>query len=187
MAYLLDQSRKRTQQYVSLSWGVLAGLLRALDTRDGRAGRHSAAVARFARDMAAAVRLYQVAAEKGLPSAQFRLGLALIDGASVDQDIAAGEAWMRRAALTCTGMPSGWLAGPAPFIGPRSSALRSQGRLWTWLPSIWGKAALGSWRTSAVAGAPPPWRWPTGSAGPGSSPSISHRSSPRCWTAFVAL
>jgi putative nucleotidyltransferase with HDIG domain len=55
MAYLLAQSRARTEQYVSLSWGVLAGLLRALDTRDPRAARHAAAVARFASDMAEAV------------------------------------------------------------------------------------------------------------------------------------
>jgi putative nucleotidyltransferase with HDIG domain len=55
MAYLLAQSRGRTEQYVSLSWGVLAGLLRALDTRDPRAARHAAAVARFARDMAESV------------------------------------------------------------------------------------------------------------------------------------
>lgn len=52
MAHLLDQSRKRAQQYVSLSWGVLAGLMRSLDIRDQRAARHSAAVARFARDIA---------------------------------------------------------------------------------------------------------------------------------------
>ena len=55
MAHLLEQSRQRAQQYVSLSWGVLAGLMRALDTRDERAARHSAAVARFARDIAEAV------------------------------------------------------------------------------------------------------------------------------------
>jgi putative nucleotidyltransferase with HDIG domain len=55
MSYLLAQSRGRTEQYVSLSWGVLAGLLRALDTRDQRAARHAAAVARFASDMAASV------------------------------------------------------------------------------------------------------------------------------------
>jgi putative nucleotidyltransferase with HDIG domain len=55
MGYLLSQSRARTEQYVSLSWGVLGGLLRALDTRDARAARHAAAVARFARDMAEAV------------------------------------------------------------------------------------------------------------------------------------
>ncbi len=55
MAHLLDQSRQRAEQYVSLSWGVLAGLLRALDVRDERAARHAAAVARFASDMAEAV------------------------------------------------------------------------------------------------------------------------------------
>jgi putative nucleotidyltransferase with HDIG domain len=55
MVYLLAQSRHRAQQYVSLSWGVLAGLMRSLDTRDQRAARHAAAVARFARDMAQAV------------------------------------------------------------------------------------------------------------------------------------
>ena len=55
MAYLLDQSRRRAEQYVSLSWGVLAGLMRSLDVRDERAARHAAAVARFARDMAESV------------------------------------------------------------------------------------------------------------------------------------
>jgi putative nucleotidyltransferase with HDIG domain len=55
MVHLLEQSRKRAQQYVSLSWGVLAGLMRSLDIRDQRAARHSAAVARFARDIAKAV------------------------------------------------------------------------------------------------------------------------------------
>ncbi len=55
MAHLLDDSRRRAEQYVSLSWGVLAGLLRALDIRDQRAARHAAAVARFASDMAEAV------------------------------------------------------------------------------------------------------------------------------------
>jgi putative nucleotidyltransferase with HDIG domain len=52
MSYLLERSRQRAQQYVSLSWGVLAGLMRSLDIRDQRAARHSAAVARFARDIA---------------------------------------------------------------------------------------------------------------------------------------
>ncbi len=52
MAHLLEQSRRRAEQYVSLSWGVLAGLMRSLDIRDQRAARHAAAVARFARDMA---------------------------------------------------------------------------------------------------------------------------------------
>ena len=55
MAHLLSQSRHRAEQYVSLSWGVLAGLMRSLDTRDQRAARHAAAVARFARDMARSV------------------------------------------------------------------------------------------------------------------------------------
>ena len=55
MAHLLERSRNRAQQYVSLSWGVLAGLMRSLDMRDQRAARHAAAVARFARDMARAV------------------------------------------------------------------------------------------------------------------------------------
>jgi putative nucleotidyltransferase with HDIG domain len=55
MAHLLMRSRQRAEQYVSLSWGVLAGLMRSLDIRDERAGRHAAAVARFARDMAEAV------------------------------------------------------------------------------------------------------------------------------------
>jgi putative nucleotidyltransferase with HDIG domain len=55
MAHLLDDSRQRAEQYVSLSWGVLAGLLRALDIRDQRAARHAAAVARFASDMAESV------------------------------------------------------------------------------------------------------------------------------------
>jgi putative nucleotidyltransferase with HDIG domain len=55
MVHLLAQSRHRAQQYVSLSWGVLAGLMRSLDTRDQRAARHAAAVAGFARDMAKAV------------------------------------------------------------------------------------------------------------------------------------
>ncbi|RUX69373.1 sel1 repeat family protein, partial [Mesorhizobium sp. M7A.F.Ca.US.005.03.1.1] len=50
-------------------------------------------------DRPAAARLYQLAAEKGLPSAQFRLGSALIEGGLAGQDIAAGEAWMRRAAF----------------------------------------------------------------------------------------
>ena len=55
MSYLLEQSRHRAQQYVSLSWGVLAGLMRSLDIRDQRAARHAAAVAVFARDIAEAV------------------------------------------------------------------------------------------------------------------------------------
>jgi putative nucleotidyltransferase with HDIG domain len=52
MAHLLQRARHRSEQYVSLSWGVLAGLMRSLDIRDQRAARHAAAVARFARDIA---------------------------------------------------------------------------------------------------------------------------------------
>jgi putative nucleotidyltransferase with HDIG domain len=52
MAHLLLRARHRSEQYVSLSWGVLAGLMRSLDIRDGRAARHAAAVARFSKDMA---------------------------------------------------------------------------------------------------------------------------------------
>ena len=63
MAHLLQQSRNRAAQYVSLSWGVLAGLMRSLDIRDERAARHSAAVARFARDIARAVGMSDVECE----------------------------------------------------------------------------------------------------------------------------
>lgn len=52
MAHLVARARERARQYASLSWGVLSGLLRALDTRDPRAARHSAATAAFARDIA---------------------------------------------------------------------------------------------------------------------------------------
>jgi putative nucleotidyltransferase with HDIG domain len=52
MARLVVTARERTAQYASLSWGVLSGLVRTLDRRDGRAARHAAAVAAFARDIA---------------------------------------------------------------------------------------------------------------------------------------
>ena len=55
MVHLLRESRDRAEQYASLSWGVLAGLMRSLDIRDERTARHSAAVARFARDIATEV------------------------------------------------------------------------------------------------------------------------------------
>ena len=63
MAHLVQQSRERAQQYVSLSWGVLAGLMRSLDIRDGRAARHAAAVARFSRDIAQAVGMSEAECE----------------------------------------------------------------------------------------------------------------------------
>jgi putative nucleotidyltransferase with HDIG domain len=54
-AHLVQRARQRAEQYVSLSWGVLAGLMRSMDIRDQRSARHAAAVARFARDMAQVV------------------------------------------------------------------------------------------------------------------------------------
>lgn len=50
-------------------------------------------------DLEGAAQLYLLAAEKDLASAQFRLGLSLLDGSLSHQDPAAGEAWLRRAAL----------------------------------------------------------------------------------------
>ncbi len=55
MLQLVERARARSEQYVSLSWGVLAGLMRSMDIRDQRAARHAAAVARFSRDIARAV------------------------------------------------------------------------------------------------------------------------------------
>ena len=52
MSRLVVIARERTGQYAALSWGVLSSLVRALDRRDGRTARHSAAVAAFARDIA---------------------------------------------------------------------------------------------------------------------------------------
>ena len=63
MAHLLERSRQRATQYVSLSWGVLAGLMRALDIRDERAARHAAAVAHFSQDIAKAVGMSDVDCE----------------------------------------------------------------------------------------------------------------------------
>jgi putative nucleotidyltransferase with HDIG domain len=55
MTRLVIAARERTKEYANLSWGVLSGLIRTLDARDHRAARHCAAVARFARDIAAHV------------------------------------------------------------------------------------------------------------------------------------
>ena len=57
MTRLVITARERTRQYASLSWGVLSGLIRTLDERDSRAARHCAAVAAFARDIAAHCRM----------------------------------------------------------------------------------------------------------------------------------
>ena len=50
---LVVRAEDRSRKHASLSWGVLSGMLRSLDMRDGRTARHSAAVAQFARDIAA--------------------------------------------------------------------------------------------------------------------------------------
>lgn len=42
---------------------------------------------------------YRAAAERGHRSAQFRYGLALMDGRGVERDTLAGESWLRRAGL----------------------------------------------------------------------------------------
>jgi putative nucleotidyltransferase with HDIG domain len=63
MMYLLEQSEHRAQQYVALSWGVLGGLLRALEVRDPAAARHAAAVARFSADIAKAAGMNSADAE----------------------------------------------------------------------------------------------------------------------------
>lgn len=52
MMRLVAGSREQTRQYANLSWGVLSSLVRTLNERDDRASRHSAAVARFSRDVA---------------------------------------------------------------------------------------------------------------------------------------
>lgn len=52
MSRLVVIARERTERYAAMSWGVLSSLVRALDRRDGRTARHSAAVAAFARDIA---------------------------------------------------------------------------------------------------------------------------------------
>jgi putative nucleotidyltransferase with HDIG domain len=54
---LVVKAEDRSRKYASLSWGVLSGMVRSLNMRDGRTARHSAAVAQFARDIAAAAGL----------------------------------------------------------------------------------------------------------------------------------
>jgi len=54
MAHLISAARDRAREYASLSWGVLSGLVRALEQRDPHAARHSAAVAGLAREIAQA-------------------------------------------------------------------------------------------------------------------------------------
>jgi putative nucleotidyltransferase with HDIG domain len=54
MMFLLEESRRRAEQYRVLSVGVLGGLMRALEVRDPAVARHAAAVARFSEDIAKA-------------------------------------------------------------------------------------------------------------------------------------
>jgi HD-GYP domain-containing protein (c-di-GMP phosphodiesterase class II) len=54
MARFVAAARRRAREHAELSWGVLAGVLRTIDARDGRAARHAAAVAAFSRDIARA-------------------------------------------------------------------------------------------------------------------------------------
>jgi TPR repeat protein len=49
-------------------------------------------------DLAAAAVLYRTAAQKGVPQAQLRWGLALRQGRGIEPNVAAGETWLRRAA-----------------------------------------------------------------------------------------
>ncbi|MGE0750959.1 MAG: hypothetical protein AB7K64_10265 [Variibacter sp.] len=51
------------------------------------------------RDPSLAAEYYRDAAEKGHGPAQIKWGLALIEGRHVEQDLVAGESWLRRAAL----------------------------------------------------------------------------------------
>ncbi len=57
MSRLVTASRTQAREYANLSWGILSSLVRTLDERDHRAARHCAAVARFARDIAALAHL----------------------------------------------------------------------------------------------------------------------------------
>ena len=57
MSRLVAASRAQAREYANLSWGILSSLVRTLDERDHRAARHCAAVARFARDIAALAKL----------------------------------------------------------------------------------------------------------------------------------
>jgi putative nucleotidyltransferase with HDIG domain len=54
MLQLLGAARRKTEQYASLSWGVVSGIMRTLEQRDPRESRHAAATAQFAREIALA-------------------------------------------------------------------------------------------------------------------------------------
>lgn len=54
---LVARADDNARRHVALSWGVLSGLLRAMDRRDRRSARHAAAVAAFSRDLGHALGL----------------------------------------------------------------------------------------------------------------------------------
>ena len=84
----------RRQVFEHLLRAAEAGLPSAIYLM-GVLAEHGVAVTR---DPTAATR-YRQAAEKGHRAAQVRWGLALIEGRGVEQDLVAGEIWLRRAAL----------------------------------------------------------------------------------------
>ncbi|WP_367160461.1 tetratricopeptide repeat protein [Kozakia baliensis] len=51
------------------------------------------------RDLGAAARCYQEAAERGIVAAQARFGLFLLEGRGIERNISRAETWLRRAAL----------------------------------------------------------------------------------------
>lgn len=62
-------------------------------------GRMSEAGAGVPRDMGAAARYYQQAAERNMVGAQARYGLFLLEGVGVERHYGRAETWLRRAAL----------------------------------------------------------------------------------------
>ncbi|MBS1050119.1 tetratricopeptide repeat protein [Gluconobacter japonicus] len=62
-------------------------------------GRMSEAGAGVPRDMGAAARYYQQAAERNIVGAQARYGLFLLEGVGIEQHYGRAETWLRRAAL----------------------------------------------------------------------------------------
>lgn len=95
MQRLAVVARDRARAHANLSWGILSGLIRTMDVRDKRTARHCAAVARFARDMAAADGMSQAEQELAHTSGllhdigKFALSDRVMDG-SIDLT---GEDW----------------------------------------------------------------------------------------------
>ena len=73
----------------------LTAVIALLQAQDGREEQGHG----VAKDAVAAARLYRQAAQKGLRSAQSRLGLALMQGFGGEKDPQEGESWLRRAAV----------------------------------------------------------------------------------------